>query len=254
MSTMFYQSAGDGGLRALVWKDYRANRFVLIVGALLSLMPYLVIAFVLLRDRLAGPRDLGYWQSPQLELTLMLTGMCSLGLSCLTFALLGSNLIAGERADGSAEFLGSLPPSRTRILAGKAIVAVTTFLVIWGGNLLLMSVAWSEILAIADSGGVDMSRAATNYGSACAGFAVTSLMLFGVAWLGSSLWSSPTFAIAPALPIPLAIMGLFHVCEVYLGWPAEEASVRWLYIGTCTTLGLLCLVGGTWHYLRRVEP
>ena len=252
MRTMFYQSAGDHRLRTLIWKDYRANRLVLIVGAFLVIAPYLVTAFLFWRSHFVELDRLDPWRPPPLEIALFGAAFYSLGLSCLTFALLGGNLIAGERADGSAEFLGSLPPSRAEILASKGILVLIVSLVIWGGNLLSTSLVWSEIYAALNDMGKGREQVII-FGQVLTGIGATGLVLFGVGWLASSLVSSPAFAVLAALVVPPVVGALLSGCYVYLAWPAEKAIGSW-YIGICAPLGLLCLVCGTWYYLRRIEP
>ncbi len=249
MGTMFYQSAGAGRLRALIWKDYRVNRLLLIVGALLLVVPYLVVAFPVWRSYGAGAEFHDAWE---MENALFLAGYCSLCLSCLTFAMLGGNLIAGERADASAEFLGSLPPSRAKILVSKAILVSTTFGVIWGANLPLMFPAWRRLVEMHAE--LEMAPLDPSVESVLACIGATALVLFGVGWLASSLLSSPTFAIAAALPVPLAVGIALSVCRDNLAWPADVATALWYHAAICALLGTTGLIGGTWYYLRRVEP
>ncbi len=248
MGTMFYQNAGEGRLRALIWKDYRANRLVLVVGAFLLLVPHAITVPLVWRgDITASSVGPGDRELSAMEIGLFKAGLFSLGFSCLTFALLGGNIIAGERIDGSAEFLGSLPPSRAKVLASKGILVLTAVLVTWGGNLLLMSPTCLYLRAASGSPLVDPELT-----TILAGFAATGLVLFGVGWLASSLLSSPTFAISVALPVPFAVAICLASCQDNVGY-TREAFLHW-YIGICTPLGLLGLIGGTWYYLRRIEP
>ena len=82
----------------MIWKEYRLNRLILIVGAVLLILPH-AIALVL-TWRGVGP-DVGY-AAQRMPKNFLVAGMYSLVISQLTLALLGGHAIACERADRSA--------------------------------------------------------------------------------------------------------------------------------------------------------
>ena len=86
-------------MKWLLWREYRLNRWILITGAVLLLLPYLITLIVL-----CWPNAISTGANHIVD-SLIVAAFYSLGISQLTVALLGGNAIAGERADRSAEFL-----------------------------------------------------------------------------------------------------------------------------------------------------
>jgi ABC-type transport system involved in multi-copper enzyme maturation permease subunit len=220
-------------MRALFRKDYRLNRGVLLLGLVLLLAPYALVLGV------AVP---GNWPAmPPWAECLVTASFFSLCLSQLTLVTLAGNAIAAERADRSAEFLAYLPPSRTRILASKALLVTLTAGVIWAVNLSVADVVAPALGTFrADRLDLLVPRPV---------LAATAVMLVGAGWLGSALLDSP--AIATALGIGAAAVVPFLVN--FVPWPGA-GDLRVWYVTTHLTLGLLCFVCGSAHYLRRVEP
>jgi ABC-type transport system involved in multi-copper enzyme maturation permease subunit len=165
-------------------------------------------------------------------------------VSQLTLALLGGNLIACERVDRSAEFLVYLPLSRARILASKITLALLVAALIWGPNLLILQLAVGELLP---------SQGSQQVWSGLGYVAITGFVFFSVGWLLSSILESPTFAICAGLITPLLIVMGGQALVWALGYALDEVAGPW-YARTCLTLAPVCLIVGTWYYLRRVEP
>jgi hypothetical protein len=84
--------------------------------------------------------------------------------------------------------------------------------------------------------------------------ALTSLLSFSVAWLVSSLQSSPTFAVCSGLITPwlvvIALQGAAWIYDPLSFGPIVAVG----YAITCPILAAVCFSIGTWYYLRRVEP
>ena len=221
----------------LIWREYRTNALLLVIGVGLLLMPYL---FTLIYYAIWP----GEARVVALQTALANAAAASYGLSQLAIAFLGGNAIAGERADRSAEFLSYLPISRTDRLLSKLLFAAIGIALIWGINLGIFrglegKFPWQ---VPSDRGLLDAKYTA-----------ITGLVMFGVAWCISSLQSSPTFAIAGGIVTPIAVMVMIltgidrateHSGQVLFDW----------YSGICITLGLAGLVVGTWYFLKRVEP
>jgi len=227
-------------MKWLLWKEYRANRLVLIVGAVLLLVPYAILMGIVLRGVL-------HCNLSELCLGLCAAAAYSVGISQLTLALLGGNVIAGERVDRSAEFLAYLPISRARALAGKLTLVALTVALVWIPNLLVLLLASTGVpekwLADLDSEVI---------GSVILHAAITGAVFFSVAWLLSSMLESPTFSICGGLVTPVLIMTAILLSFWRLGMP-EDAVPPW-YIGISLVLAPACFAAGTAYYLRRVEP
>ena len=227
-------------MKWLVWKEYRLNRVVLVVGATLLVVPHAIALVLAWRE--VGPSIGG---ASHLSANLLFSGFYSVVLSQLTLALLGGHVIACERADRSAEFLAYLPLSRARILASKITLALVTAALIWGPNLLILRF-------VAELPEENLEAGPTVCG-VLGYIALTGFVLFSVGWLFSSMLESPTFSICAGLITPfLVLMGIQSLAWLFALHPGEITG-PW-YRNTSLVLACACLVAGTWYYLRRVEP
>ncbi|HUG92410.1 MAG TPA: ABC transporter permease subunit [Planctomycetaceae bacterium] len=231
-------------MRALLWKDYRANQPVLFVGAVLLVAPYLVVVGWHWSTADLLPTRAADWAQ-----SLFTAAHASLIASQLTIVLLAGNVIAGERRDRSAEFLAYLPPSRPAILASKSILCAATVIVIWGVSLVIVGLVVPGLDADVVSGSnreklLDFVAMVAALGAA----------LFGGAWLGSSMLESPTYSTAIGFFSVVLVLFLLNTCHHMTGWPDyDEAFVHWLrllYAG----VGAAGFVVGWTSYVRRVEP
>jgi len=227
-------------MKALLWKDLRANRQLLLIGAVLLVMPFAV----------AGGYDLHRWL--RIGELLPLPGVVcqelaffSLVASLLTVVALAGNAIASERVDRSAEFLAYLPPTRRQILASKFSVAFGACAAVWLINLALIYVVapWLPSVPWAFRAG-KVSELPI--------IAAIAVLLFGAAWLGSALLDSSAFATAIGLLAPM-LLGAVLFC---ISWSREPApfDAAWWFNRLAPVLGIACFALGTWYFLRRVEP
>lgn len=226
----------------LVWKEYRLNRLILGVGAALLVLPHLV-SLILVWYEAGHPLMEGM---SRLSQNLAYSAGYSLVLSQLTLCLLGGYTIACERVDRSAEFLAYLPLSRSRIMAGKIVLPLLAFALIWGLNLLILKVtipgAWLSVAEFREWALVVLG-----------GLAITGLVFFCSGWLLSSALESPTFAIAGGLMTPVIVVTGIQTVAWLFEFPSDEFVGPW-YRYICLGLAPACFVAGTWYYLRRVEP
>jgi ABC-type transport system involved in multi-copper enzyme maturation permease subunit len=222
-------------MRTLIWKECRLNAWVLVLGAVLGLGPYVVGgAWALFQG---GPRSMAV-------LRPMLESACAISLeaSLLTLLLLGANSIARERVDRSAEFLAYLPVSRARILVSKAAVPLAMASVVWTAALA------AHVLAYAIDGGTIGSVIPPGLGWAVLAI---SILLFGAVWLGSSIVDTPLTAVGFCLGICMLLWSAFVASNHFLGWPADRSDC---YTAGMGIVGISCFIAGSWLYLRRVEP
>lgn len=216
----------------LIWREYRLNRLILMVGLGLLVLPYVIVLSVI------------WWteESPPVFEVIGCTAVYSVVFIQLTAALLGGYAIAGERNDRSAQFVAYLPVSRMRRLTAKLSVILTATVVLWGVDLLVFFGLAPEL------GLSDYSSIQNILGHS----AVAGLAFFGVAWLISSLQSSPSFAVAGGLITPLVLIAIRHIGEPPT--PSQEQFQRIAYFAICSIVAVVCFSIGTWYYLRRVEP
>ena len=239
-------------MKWVLWREYRLNRLIRIVGAVLLVVPYIFALIELAAASwVSEPPAIGAPSPPGAVVVFGGAAFYSIALSVLTTTFLGGNAIAGERADRSAEYLAYLPLSRLRRLAAKLVFALGTAVSIWGFNILVLLVLYLSLLVTPS----EVPSVRPDDVLVPAGlFALTGLVMFSVAWLVSSLQSSPTFAVCSGLIAPwlliIAAVGAAWIWDPLRFGPIVEVG----YAVTCPALALVCFSIGTWYYLRRVEP
>ncbi len=225
-------------MNALLWKDYRANRIVLVFGLTLLLLPYAAFLVLSIRHGL---------QRAQVAAELSPVALMSLGASLITIAALAGNAIAGERQDRSAEFLAYLPPTRRRIIASKAAVALSAALIIWLFNL---AVVWVLVPWVRPADNPELGGAG-DVSIALPVVAALAVVMFGAAWLGSAMLGTPTISTALGFCAPALVAGALQALQYYAAWYFDFS---WWFRTVCITLGGVCFVVGVAYYLRRIEP
>lgn len=230
-------------LKALIWKDLRINRLPLLIGAFVLVAPYIVVGVAVTHMPL--------WQEATAAsawAVLLATG-CHFSVMCSqpTLALLSGHIIAAERGDRSAEFLGYLPPSRGLVLFSKSLVLAGTFLAIWGLNLLMHATAfWLS----PDS---DAARELTSHMASLPRFAGIGLLAAGVAWCASANVNNSGPAVALGLAAPAVLFGVLLATNSACNTPDDLAFAA-IYFTLCPIVAVVCFTIGTFCYLRRVEP
>jgi ABC-type transport system involved in multi-copper enzyme maturation permease subunit len=234
-------------MRMLLWKDYRLNRLLFVMGLTLLVGPYLV---VLLWHAYSDEVPPGIFQESRFWAGfLLMSSTPSLAFSQLTVAFLAANVVACERTDRSAEFLGYLPPSRARILSSKAILVWSTALLVWGLNILAVALA----PVISAAGKQEFVATWFSLSSFYVTTVATGLLLLGAAWFASCISSSPAFSAGLGIAAPFLVISCFQIINLSFAWPGLENVQDW-YTRSCLILGPLCFAAGTVYYLRRVEP
>jgi len=227
-------------MKALLLKDCRVNRMVLIVALLLLVTPLLVGTLV----NVYGLARYGTLARPWPNL-IVWTSVVSLALSLLTFGMLGGNAVAGERMDRSAEFLAYLPPSRAQVIASKAILAVGVGVLVWLVHLVL-------IYCLAPLVGEVTADVINVRDQAIPVFASTSLFLFSVAWLGSTFLDSPAIATGLGFGAPWVVFAVLSLFLYAFGF--GDLHLGLWYHTLAVTFGIGSFVGGIVYYVRRIEP
>ena len=224
-------------MKSLLWKDFRENRTVLMAIAVFVLMPYISSAIVAIADVSAG-RD------PHWARTLWGSSAVALCLSAGVTSFIAGNVIAGERANRSAEFAAYLPIPRRTTVASKAILAIGSCLC-----MLLVNLVINQLVSrVARDRLLDLPiEAVVVFGLP------TVILMFGVAWLFSSFSRSPVIAAASGV---VAFLVLIGTATFSMSSTTGKISDSWLYLYWSTSLiaGIGGFVVGVVHYLRRVEP
>ena len=218
-------------LRALLWKDFRINRMILIVGTVLWLVPYI---FILKLEAVSSGSS-----SPNYFEALASGSFVSMFASMLAVALLGGNANSSERVSRSAAFLAYLPPSRATVLISKAISTIMPCVLIFGVNLL--------VLVILDKMGHLQNR--VNTIKMVMSIPAAAASVLGVAWAIGAFLKSPAIAASCGIIAPIAIIA---AVEYYRGGWGAGFPLQAFCI-TTLTVGVLGFVVGAFCYLR-AEP
>ena len=230
---------------ALLWKEYRLNRDFFICGGMLLVLPYFMVWFVLSyteiwNDMTATTGWVLYWES---------SAYVSVFASQATIAMLSAFMIARERADGSAEFLAYLPPSRLRTIAVKIGLILFTAAIIWSSGL--------SVSAIAQSMSEEVDDESISFIAGLPSFlliAVLGGLWGGVAWVVSSFSKSPAVAIISAFPAPLFVYFLLILSVYFFSYPKNQSDFFDLYVVVCFGLAQVMYGLGIYCYVKRIRP
>lgn len=220
-------------MKALIWKDYRMNRALLVVAAAIVAGPYLIGVLVQFKDAQA----VGRWGG-----TVAASALAAMATSLLVISLMAANAFSQERADRSAEFLAQLPPSRWSILLSKFILALTVSLVMWAVNLMMGLIVAPRL------GGFEPPL-----DDAVASLLPTSVLLFGAGWAASTVMSSPVGAWGVSAAAPMALGGIILSVWYVFDIPAD-GRIQPIYGAACIVLGVTALIASSIMYVRRVTP
>jgi len=224
-------------LRTLIWKDVLANRFSLLLAAILLVAAYGLAAIMGLLDPMMTAQP--SWGRRLAEI-LFFGSLMSYAMAHLSLAVLSGNLIAGERVRRSAEFLAYLPPSRWMVLRAKATVLGAVSLL-----LLFIPLAMTGLGAFFDKASlVDIYRKTA---SGCVVIWAMGFCASGIGWLASCCLQSNAVAILFALLSPYILMILITLM-------IQSAEPTAILVAANLSIGLAGFLFGTMHYLNRVEP
>lgn len=230
-------------LYALIWKDLRINRLPLLLGLSLLLAPYIVVGVAVTH------MPLWHEATAASAWAVLLASGCHFSVMCSqpTLAILSGHLIAVERGDRSAEFLGYLPPSRALILFSKALVLAGAFFVIWGLNLSMHGIGWW--LSPDSSAAHDL----TSHMASLPRFAGIGLLAAGAGWCASANLDNSGPAVALGLAAPAVLFGVLMTTNAAFNAP-DDLALATVYFRLCPMLAVVLFAVGTLMYLRRVEP
>ncbi len=230
-------------MRALLWKDYRVNRLVLLAGLVLLVAPPAAVAVINGYGAMRYGEPVWPWMA-----ALQVGAILSLVVSFITVAMLGGTAFACERADRSAEFLAYLPPTRGQIVASKMALAGGSVAAIWAVDLLLIYVVAPLCGEVHPQVAEELRDLRERLLPAVAG---TSVCLFGAAWFGSSFLPSHGVATGLAFGAPVLLFGVLQA--IAFAFNANDLAESWFTAVGCAT-GVAGFAAGIGLYLRRVGP
>ncbi len=228
-------------LKALLWKEYRQSRQLLLSCAVLLLLPYLVVVVIWLVGALRfGQQVEAHWVH-----SIAIASMTSLFTSAVLVPFVAAQVMAGERADRSAEFVGYLPIPRASAVIAKVIFAV--------GVGALMLLANGLVGAWCDA--VEGMRP-DSYGGEVKGLfgptVASATLMFGVSWGVAAFVKRPSTAAASGLGAVIILLMILAMVEETLGRGGSTSTL--MYPTAFLSVGSACFAAGVVCSLRRVEP
>lgn len=222
-------------MSTLIWKEYRQNRRMFVAIGLFLLLPYAfcVISVVIFS---LNPNLHPDWPG-----ILWMASYVSLMLCSVVAAFAGGNMVAGERADRSSEFVAYLPIRRAPAITAKLTIAAGAIVLAWMVNFAIL------VLTHEGQSG-DYSASSFTY------LAATAVLTFGGASMLSCLIRSPGIATIGGLAAPLLLAGTLLMVGIMRKLPVEGVLVKRHYNVLADIIGLACICIGVVYYLRRVEP
>jgi ABC-type transport system involved in multi-copper enzyme maturation permease subunit len=224
----------------LMWKDYKNQRPVILVGLLLLFGPYVVSI---------GMNGLPFGFSGtnvDAMKAFLAFSIISCAISQITILLVGATVIGSEKQDGGLEFLLTLPPKRSRIIAAKVLYSGLVFVSVWAISLLTQYFCLRELRQ-----GTYLEIRSFGFGAAA-----TGVLFFGVAWLVSIVTRGVAIPVCSSLVVAALLVLLVNQFGIYRGWHIDDFHVH--YCQTLFTLfsliGTTCFVIGCGLFTRRYEP
>jgi len=219
----------------LIRKDWRVLRPAVIGCVVVSIGVY-AIGIVPILSRTSGMTSVERTQR------FLFVALLAAAVTGVFAAALGASSFAVERRDGAAEFLAMLPVSHWRILASKAVVALTFVLLALGAHVVAV------VLGLRHVGWRD----AVNYEYALAGIGSGSLMLFSVGWLFRVFMNGAAVPFGISLAITVASAEV--LAQVIDGMALHGFTFVLVWLVWSATVALATGVFGWLLYARRVEP
>ena len=225
-------------LRTLLWKDVRLNLVVLRLAALLVVVSYAGMAIQGVTSGLEGQFHGGLIHK-------IIWGGSALSHMCLQFslAILSANLVASERADGSAEFLTYLPITRKDILFSKWLLLFGTCAVASTVHFAgMLGAAWLSNLPLNDL---------VNLAIGLLIISAAGLGACGIGWFASCCMNSNAIALLtlivgfPAINVALRTVVWFFQLE-------DRSNA--VFVSAWIGIGIAGFIWGTHHFVNRIEP
>lgn len=230
-------------MNALLWKDFRLNRSILLLTAVLFVLPHLGGMLWLAFE--SAQRDAGWWSWQWSYDTVMRMGVLSLVLSLVGLTVLAGNALACEREEGSDEFLAVLPPTNGATLTSKILVVLGAMVLFWGLDFVaILGIAprmpGAPIVLVAGVDDNPITELLMTTGVA--------LSMLGAAWWIASFSRKASTAWALAFTIPIAIVGAVGLAQAVGVVQADGFGSA--FLSSSLVLGIAGGVRGSLNYLR----
>ena len=227
----------------LLWKDFRNNLVLVWAGLGLLLLPIIGVPLYVL---MSVPRDQNVtWDEAfyAVRMGLLVGSIMALILSQFTMLCLGGQLIAGERATPTAQFLHYLPPTRGQIITSKLIFCLSGGAIIW--------LVYAGVVAFINAWPMEENGISSGF---LLELAAVGIALFGASWMVSSMVESSTLAMGLGALAVVLVAALVVIARYWFDLPDANAECDWLRVSFFFAIGVVGVIAGCIYFIRRVEP
>ena len=235
-------------MRWLLWKEYRQNWAIFWVMGLLWLLPFVIASIVMWHEQthVTGLYEGGITWTQVWAEALCEASIGSTGCSCFILVLLSGSVIAGERADRSAEFQAYLPIPRRKIVLAKIVLIVSAAVALWVPNLALQWYTVNRPIIFHSNFDRELFHTIDPM------MALVGVTACCVAWCLSAITRSVLVAAGVGLASPAMVLLPIAFFADY-DRPSNSALLA-IFTLVCLVLAASGFIIGTWIALRRVEP
>jgi ABC-type transport system involved in multi-copper enzyme maturation permease subunit len=237
---------------ALLRKEWRLNRAVVIGCLVTAVMPYAIsVGNVWINPgRYSNVEPRSYLEAVELA------AWACLVITVIFAAAFGGLTFAGERRERTAEFMAMLPVSRGAIIVSKLVVPLACLIGLLGVHLLVLTLCgvWADRIGIDGRDNLLLGMILVK------GYAAA---FFAIAWSLSVFLRSAAIAAAIAIGVGVGLFfGLLEWGERVNGFLLERNYVRSndetvaiaVICATAVLIAGVVIIISSLHYRRRVEP
>jgi hypothetical protein len=235
-------------MKALLWKDWRLARSLLIAAGALYMTPIVIGGvWLALPSNSDQPRNLKEW------IETAGSGLFfGLIVSLLATPMFGAVMFARERRDRTGELVGAIPLRRGPVVLSKAVILFIVTAVPWLVTFVGLLIFWLVIrYVLNDKLSTDLTAPSDwTEGVFIPGLAVLAT---GTGWLFSSFVNKDTVAAGLSF-----FVTLFTLTMTFVVWfrlhPENDGIPHPLLAGITWGLGITSFAAGTIIALRRKTP
>ena len=229
-------------MQALLWKDWRLVRPLLILTAVLYLLPTVIALITVLVDGSKWPES--FDEFAKATLALLVSGFFATLLAMPAYTGI---MFAKERRERTCDLTASMPVPRSKIVLSKAIIALVLAVIPALFTLLSMCAVGFA------SDQLHPSEIDANQLHVVVVIACSSLMALGLGWMFSSFLRSDV--LSAGLSLLLAVVFLMVIYEVTSRAMGTSRDTPWLpYEAIPIGIAIVSSMVGTTHAMRRRSP
>lgn len=241
---------------ALLQKEWRLNRAVVIGCLVTTVMPYAISV----GNVWINPGSYSNVEARTYLQAVQLAAWACLGITVIFAAAFGGLTFAGERRERTAEFMAMLPVSRGAIVVSKLVVPLACLAALLAIHLLVLVLCgvWAARIGISANrdGREDLLPGVILVGGYAAAF-------FAIAWSLSVFLRSAAIAAAIAIGVGVGLFfGMMEwgervnrfLHEHNFARPESEIETMVVISATVVLIAGVLIVLSSLHYRRRVEP